>query len=196
MITEEEARLVAGGVLREFEEKLERPLAIFDGEFGVSGIVDHGDAWVVNWNSVKYLRSGDFLDQVLVGPIAVPKGGEDFWVMGAARSVEEQLMQWRAERRSHVRIYREYSPGLDGGGRYGAVYRRERGDDATGDSVFRIDGKWHFTSEISMSLKGYSDIELGEVSESEAREALEQGFGAADELYAPMVVDSDGKSKK
>ena len=60
----------------------------------------------------------------------------------------------------------------------------------TGDAVFKSDGRWHFTITIERSLKGFSDTDLREVSESEARQLLEEKFGApSSEFYAPMVVD-------
>jgi hypothetical protein len=88
-----------------------------------------------------------------------------------------------------ARFFREVDVLPDGRQLKGGLYRRERDDDLTGDSVFRRDGKWHFTSELSSSLMGYNDIRLLEISESVALKVLEEVFDAGTELHAPMVVD-------
>lgn len=93
-----------------------------------------------------------------------------------------------------TRFFREVDVLPDGRRLEGGLYRRERDDDLTGDSVFRRDGKWHFTSQLSSSLLGYNDISLLEISESVALEVLEEVFGAGAELHAPMVVDGNHSS--
>ncbi len=82
MITRDEARARAEQILVELEAKLGRPLAVWDGEFGRIGIEDHGDVWVVAWNSAAYLESGSIFDQVLSGPIVIPKDGSEYFILG------------------------------------------------------------------------------------------------------------------
>jgi hypothetical protein len=98
VIVEREARHVAEQALRELEARSGRRMAIFDGEFGVPGIVDHGDVWIVNWNTAEYLQSGNVFDQFLAGPIAVPKNGDEFVVLGTAGTTDQELDRWRAQR--------------------------------------------------------------------------------------------------
>jgi hypothetical protein len=88
-----------------------------------------------------------------------------------------------------TKFFREVDVLPDGRKVEGGLYRRERDDDLTGDSVFRRDRKWHFTSQLSSSLLGYNDISLLEISESVALKVLEDVFGAGSELHAPMVVN-------
>jgi hypothetical protein len=90
-----------------------------------------------------------------------------------------------------TKFYREIDLLPDGREVEGGLYRRERVGDITSDSVFWSDGRWHSTGDISMSMKGYNDISLREVSESEAAEFLEAAFRAGSQLHAPMVADSE-----
>lgn len=92
-------------------------------------------------------------------------------------------------RGTETRFFRSYSVRVDGTRVDRALYRREREDDMTGDAVFQRDGKWHFTSDVQMSLEGYNDIDLREISEAEAAQLLEETFGDAALVHAPMVVD-------
>lgn len=98
MIDAAQARTVAEGVLRDLERDLGTPLAVWDGQFGVQAVTDHDDVWVVMWNSVEYLATGDFMKQQLAGPIVVPKDGRDSFVLGTALPLAEQLGQWRDSR--------------------------------------------------------------------------------------------------
>lgn len=166
-------------------------MAIFDGEFGVEGIVDHGDVWIVNWNTAEYLQSGDVFDQFLAGPIAVPKNGDEFVVLGTVGTVDEELDRWRVQRsRSIAKFYFSYYVRADGTRIDTGLFRREREGTMTGDAVFESDGRWHFTITVERSLKGVDDTDLREVSKAEARQRLEKNFGVpGSELYAPMVVD-------
>lgn len=98
MITADDARARAAELLVELEAKAGRPLALWDGQFGRAGIEDHGDVWTVAWNSVAYLESGSIFDQVLSGPIAVPKDGGELFLLGTwSRSIDEMLAARRAE---------------------------------------------------------------------------------------------------
>ncbi|MGI5188948.1 YrhB domain-containing protein [Promicromonospora sp. CA-289599] len=80
----------------ELEAKSGKRMAIFDGELGVQGTVDHDDVWIVNWNTADYLQSGNVFDQFLAGPIAVPKNGDEFVVLGTAGTTDQELDRWRA----------------------------------------------------------------------------------------------------
>lgn len=98
MISADDARQRAATLLVELEAKSGRPLALWNGEFGRDGIEDHGDVWTVAWNSVAYLASGSIFDQVLSGPIAVPKNGDEPFVLGTwSTSIDEMLARRRAE---------------------------------------------------------------------------------------------------
>lgn len=196
VITKEEARQVAERALRELEVKSGKRMAIFDGEFGVPGIVDHDDVWIVNWNTADYLQSGNVFDQFLAGPIAVPKNGDEFVVLGTAGTTDQELDRWRAQRsRPAAKFYFSYYVRPDGTRLDTGLFRRQREDDMTGDAVFKSDGKWHFTITIERSLKGFNDTDLREVSEADARQLLEKNFGApGSELYAPVVVDGSHDS--
>jgi len=90
------ARRVALAVLDELEREYAVPLALWEGDPEVEVVSDHGDVWVVSWNSVEYLRTRDFSRQVLAGPIAVPKDGSRWLMLGTALPVDEELREWRA----------------------------------------------------------------------------------------------------
>jgi hypothetical protein len=97
VITGDEARAIAERALREMEDRTGDKLAIWDGQFGVAPIEDHGDVWTVNWNSEAYLASGEFFDQILSGPIVVPKDGRPYFYLGTySPSVDVMLEDWRA----------------------------------------------------------------------------------------------------
>ena len=96
-MTPEDARARAAKVLAELETRVGRPLALWDGQFGRAGVEDHGDVFTVAWNSVDHLRSGDVFDQVLSGPIVVPKDGGAPFVLGTwSTSTDELLAPYRA----------------------------------------------------------------------------------------------------
>lgn len=98
MITADEARARAADFLVELEEKAGRPLALWDGQFDRVGLEDHGDVWTVAWNSVAYLESGSVFDQLLSGPIAVPKDGSEVFLLGTwSTSIDEMLAARRDE---------------------------------------------------------------------------------------------------
>ena len=99
MITMQQAGVRAKEILIQLEAKVGKPLAIWDGQFGRVGIEDHGDVWTVAWNSKAYLESGDIFDQVLSGPIVIPKDGSDYFILGTeSASISEML----ARRKGHV----------------------------------------------------------------------------------------------
>src|SRR5690606_36711149 len=78
MIDAQQARATATEALGQLEQELGVPLALWEGDPEVEPVADHGDVWVVSWNSVEYLQTRDFYKQQLVGPIAIPKGGSDW----------------------------------------------------------------------------------------------------------------------
>lgn len=96
MIDAQQARATATEALGQLEQELGVPLAIWEGDPEVEPVADHGDVWVVSWNSVEYLQTRDFYKQQLVGPIAIPKDGSDWFVLGTALPVAEELQEWRA----------------------------------------------------------------------------------------------------
>jgi hypothetical protein len=91
------ARARAADFLVELEAKTGRPLALWDGQFDRVGVEDHGDVWTVAWNSVAYLESGDIFDQLLSGPIAVPKDGSELFLLGTWSSIDEMIAARRTE---------------------------------------------------------------------------------------------------
>ncbi|MFJ4656124.1 hypothetical protein ACIP5Y_33050 [Nocardia sp. NPDC088792] len=94
------ARVKARELLARIEDE-PGTLRFFNGELGVPEYDDYGDFLVFNWNSVEYMKSGDKLDALIVGPIAVPKGGaEDAFFVGTSLDVPEALEKWRRERLS------------------------------------------------------------------------------------------------
>ena len=95
VIDDIEARAIAEEALVELERDLTVPLAIWEGDPAVEPISDHGDVWVVMWNSVEYLQSKDFNKQQLVGPIVVPKDGRPWFNLPTGRSVAVELDAWR-----------------------------------------------------------------------------------------------------
>lgn len=89
------ARGKALEMLQQVEAEAGVAVAFFSGEFGVPEHEDRADVWLFNWNSVEYIRSGDFFDQLLAGPIAVPKDGGEAFFLGTALPVDEDLERWR-----------------------------------------------------------------------------------------------------
>lgn len=96
-ISASDARLAAGKTLEQLTAATGKDLTFFSGQFDVPESEDHGDAWVFNWNSAKYLQSWDPRDQVLAGPIAVPKDGGQPFLLGTSGTTEEELDRWRAQ---------------------------------------------------------------------------------------------------
>ncbi len=94
-IDRERALAIAQEALVELEHWLTVPLAIWDGDPDVEPVTNHGDVWVVMWNSVEYLRTKDFYKQTLVGPIVVPKDGAPWFNAATAHSIEVELDEWR-----------------------------------------------------------------------------------------------------
>lgn len=98
MITAHEARERAEQLLVEIEARVGLPLALWDGQFGRECVEDHGEVWTVAWNSVAYLESGSIFDQILSGPIVVPKDGSELFLLGTwSASIDEMLEARRAE---------------------------------------------------------------------------------------------------
>lgn len=96
MIDRDGARAAARSILNDLTARMGARLAIFDGQFGVEGLLDKGDAWLVNWNAERYLETGDIFDQVLAGPIVVPKDGREAFLLGTAEPVDTQSEHWRS----------------------------------------------------------------------------------------------------
>lgn len=94
-MTAQEARARAEQILVELAATLGRPLALWDGQFSRVGVEDHGDVWTVAWNSVAYLESGSIFDQVLSGPIVIPKDGSDYFILGTESASTVELLDRR-----------------------------------------------------------------------------------------------------
>jgi hypothetical protein len=92
-----QARIIADEALVELERELGVPLAIWEGDPAVDAITDHGDVWLVMWNSVTYLQSKDVNDQQLVGPLVVPKDGRPWFNLFTGRPVADELDAWRRD---------------------------------------------------------------------------------------------------
>jgi hypothetical protein len=199
LVSRSRARRIAEEALREFADRHGVEVAVHDGgEFGEDGVRDFGDAWVVSWNSVEYLRTGDFLKQLLVGPIAVPKHLDArYVVLGTAGSIEEELDTWRAlnwtPRKPAVRYYRSYVVRADGARADRALFRREPREapgDLSGDAVFERDGRWHWTADIGAALRGFGRDTVREITETEALRVVTEVFGQPESaLHSPTVVD-------
>lgn len=193
MITKGRARQIAQAALDEYAAEHGVEVAIHDGEFGLAGIADHMDVWVVRWNSVAYLRTGDFLQQIVSGPIAVPKfGGGRYVVLGTSGTVEEELDRWRelgwTAPQPAVRYYRSYVTRVDGTRVDRALFRRERPDDRSGDAVFETDGEWHWTPDVAIALMGVGRLKLREIDEAEALRAITETFGKPESALRVATV--------
>ncbi|MBL0888882.1 YrhB domain-containing protein [Myceligenerans indicum] len=194
MISKGQARQIAQAALDGYAAEHGVEVAIYDGEFGTAGIVDHMDVWVVRWNSAAYLRTGDFLQQIVAGPIAVPKLQDGTYVvLGTAGTVEEELDKWRAldwrAPQPTTRYYRSYVTRVGGARVDRALFRRERPGDRSSDAVFETDGQWHPTTDVAIALMGVGRLKLREIDEADARRAITQEFKkAAPALRAATVV--------
>lgn len=197
MITLGRARHIAEEALEAFGAKYGVEVAIDESGPGAGGIQDYGDAWVVHWNSVEYLRSRDFTKQLLIGPIAVPKiEAATFVVLGTAGTVDEELDAWR--RRDWgtpaptFRYYRSYAIRPDGTTADRALFRRELREDprdTSGDAVFEADGRWHLTRDLRMIQVGLGRHQIREITEHEASAVVTDGFGSpATALHAAATA--------
>lgn len=73
---------------------------IFDGEHGVAGIRDHGDVWIVPWNSAEYVEGGDPRRMLIGGgPYLVAKDDGSATMLPSAFPLDEGIARWRAARR-------------------------------------------------------------------------------------------------
>jgi hypothetical protein len=196
MISKGQARQIAQAALDGYASEHGVEVAIYDGEFGLAGITDYMDVWVVRWNSVAYLRSGDFLQQIVAGPIAVPKlAGGKYVVLGTSGTVEEELDRWRAlgwmAPSPPVRYFRSYVTRVDGTHVDRALFRRERPGDRSSDAVFETDGNWHPTPDVAIALMGVGRLMLREIDEAEALGVITQTFGRPESALhtATVVVD-------
>jgi hypothetical protein len=99
-MTAQEARARAEQILVELTAKLGKPVAVWDGQLGRAGIEDHGEVWAVAWNSVAYLESGSIFDQVLSGPIVIPKDGSDYFILGTESASTAELLDRRTVARN------------------------------------------------------------------------------------------------
>ncbi|MFD1715381.1 YrhB domain-containing protein [Amnibacterium flavum] len=91
----DEARTHAAALLAQVVARNGVEVAFFAGQFGVPEHEDHGDVWVFNWQSVGYLRTGDARDQLLIGPIVVPKDDRPAVHLGTADTTEDEVERWR-----------------------------------------------------------------------------------------------------
>ncbi|MGY0233317.1 YrhB domain-containing protein [Longispora urticae] len=87
MVSEEQARDIA-----------QRKLDAMGSGAALTGVLEYPSCWVFNWESVAYLRSGDWRDQ-LVGnaPFLVDKRNGELLGTGTARSVEFYVAAHEAE---------------------------------------------------------------------------------------------------
>lgn len=194
MITQDQARQIARAALDEFAAKHGVEVAIFDGEFGTEGVVEHADFWVIRWNSVEYLRTGNFLTQILIGPIAVPKntnGDGVYYVLGTSGTETEELdtLRTQLDPTRRTRFYRSYIDTVTGDTMDMALFRRESPDSLRGDAVFERDGNWHFTADLARTLDGHTRERIREIDPDEALRVIVEGFKKpATALHAPMTI--------
>ncbi|SDH73733.1 YrhB domain-containing protein [Agrococcus jejuensis] len=73
--------------------------AIFDGERGIDGILDHGDVWIVVWNAADFVATGDARRMLIgAGPYLVAKDDGAVAMLPSAFPVDEGVSRWRASR--------------------------------------------------------------------------------------------------
>ncbi|BDI21458.1 YrhB domain-containing protein [Herbiconiux sp. L3-i23] len=96
MRTHAEARAEAAAILAQLSERQGVALAFYAGQHGVPESEDHIDVWVFNWNSATYQRTGNIRNQILMGPIAVPKDDRPAVILGTAGTTAEELDRWRS----------------------------------------------------------------------------------------------------
>jgi hypothetical protein len=82
-------------LLESLSHDLDEELAWYDGVFGVETVRETDQEWIYRWNSTAYMRSGDIMDQILIGSIVVPKDGSSPWTMGTAGTEDEELDRHR-----------------------------------------------------------------------------------------------------
>lgn len=94
----DEARGVAAIKLAELQAEAGKPLEFYDGRLGVDSVAEHQWCWVFHYNSLDYLETGSILDQLLAGPIVVPKDGSEPFTLGTYAPEDQQLDDYLARR--------------------------------------------------------------------------------------------------
>jgi hypothetical protein len=89
-----EARAKAEGILRDLEEDLGKPLALFPDD----AQEEHGDHWTFWWNSVEYLETRDVLVQLMFGALVVPKDGSLYFILPTHSPDLDLLIQEHLDR--------------------------------------------------------------------------------------------------
>lgn len=97
VLNESDADQRAEKILERLGAEFDSEVTFFDGAFGIPTREDHGDVYIYNWNSAAYVRSGNIMDQLLSGPIAVPKSGAPAFVLGTASDTEGELRRRREQ---------------------------------------------------------------------------------------------------
>jgi hypothetical protein len=80
--------------LRQVEEG-GHPLALLD----PGNPIEHEWCWLFPFNTARAIETGDFMDSLAVGPLVVPKSGEQPWIAPSSPPVEKWLNAY-AERNS------------------------------------------------------------------------------------------------
>lgn len=94
----------ANALLAQLQLQIGKPLcfSIVDGK---QEVIESARLIVFPWNSVEYYETGDWYRMQLVGPIAVPRNGEDPFVMGTAKPYDKYIEQYhRGEEGQGMRI--------------------------------------------------------------------------------------------
>jgi hypothetical protein len=91
----EEARSRAEATLATLQEEAGRTLEFYEGRLGVETVRETAWCWLFRYNTPDYMESGSHLDQIMAGPIVVPKNGGEPWTMGTYASEDEQLLDYQ-----------------------------------------------------------------------------------------------------
>ncbi|MEV6636923.1 YrhB family protein [Actinoplanes sp. NPDC051470] len=80
------ARAQATATLRQIEEG-GHPLALLDPD----SPIEHEWCWLFPFNTARAIETGDFMHSLAVGPLVVPKSGDEPWVAPSSPPVEKWL---------------------------------------------------------------------------------------------------------
>jgi Immunity protein 35 len=81
----------ATAALRDLEEP-GQPLALL----GPDTVTEHEWCWVVPFNTVRAIQTGDVMDTLAAGPLVVPKNDAQPWVAPSSPPVERWLNEYAA----------------------------------------------------------------------------------------------------
>lgn len=74
--------------------------AIFDGERGIEGVLDVGDAWIVLWDAAEHVATGDPRRRLLDGgPYLVAKDDGAIAPLSSRLPLDDAVERWRLTRR-------------------------------------------------------------------------------------------------